>query len=220
MNKILHINVGGYPFSIDDVAFEKLDHYLDSLRKHFERSEGCDEIMHDIESRIAEIFQEKMVGRSIVYLEIVNQAIATMGSPEAFGAEWINDDQNTKQQQKTQAEWGIRTGKKLFRDPDNKKIAGVCSGLSHYFGIQDVVIMRVIFAAGLFAGGFTLILYIILWVATHEANSPSERLAMRGEPINVQNIAKKVEEEIDRLTDSFDNWKDRRQQRKKKWKNF
>ncbi|MBK9271197.1 MAG: PspC domain-containing protein [Saprospiraceae bacterium] len=217
MNKILHINVGGYPFSIDDLAFEKLDHYLDSLRKHFERSEGCDEIMHDIESRIAEIFQEKMIGRSIVTLEMVQQAITIMGSPEAFGAEWTNEEEVPKFGHKTNAAWGIRTGKKLYRDPDDKKLAGVCSGLSHYFGIQDVVIMRVIFAAGLFAGGFTLILYLILWVATQEAQTAGERLAMRGEPINVQTIAKKVEEEIDRITDSFDSWRDKGQ-RKKKWR--
>ncbi|MBK6352186.1 MAG: hypothetical protein IPF46_02025 [Saprospiraceae bacterium] len=116
MNKILHINVGGYPFSIDDIAYEKLDMYLLSLRNHFEKSEGCKEIMQDIESRIAELFLEKLSGRSIISPEIVLQTIEIMGSPEVFGAEWANDEQGDKQD-KTSAEWGIKTGKRLFRDP-------------------------------------------------------------------------------------------------------
>ncbi len=218
MNKILHINVGGYPFSIDDTAFEKLDHYLNSLNKHFERSEGCDEIMQDIETRIAEIFQERLAGRGVVSLSLVEQAINIMGSPEAFGAEWSAEENTEQREQKTTSEWGIKTGKRLYRDPQDAKIAGVCAGLAHYFGIQEVVWVRVAFAVGIFAGGFTIPLYIILWAATREASSPSDRLAMKGEPINVQNIARKVEEEIDKITDNFESWREERQNRKKKWR--
>ena len=217
MNKILHINVGGYPFSIDDIAYEKLDMYLLSLRNHFEKSEGCKEIMQDIESRIAELFLEKLSGRSIISPEIVLQTIEIMGSPEVFGAEGANDEQGDKQD-KTSAAWGIKTGKRLFRDPYDSKIAVVCSGLAHYFGIKDVVWVRVAFAFGILAGGFAIPLYLILWVATSEATSPSDRLAMKGEPINVQNIARKVEEEIDNLTDKFENWNEKRKFRKKKWR--
>ena len=217
MNKILHINVGGYPFSIDDIAYEKLDTYLLSLRNHFEKSEGCKEIMQDIESRIAELFLEKLSGRSIVSPEIVLQTIEIMGTPEVFGAEWANTETNSGQD-KTSAEWGIKTGKRLFRDPYDSKIAGVCSGLAHYLGIQDVVWVRLAFGFGVLAGGFTIPLYAILWVATSEASSPSDRLAMKGEPINVQNIARKVEEEIDNLTDRFENWNEKRKFRKKKWR--
>lgn len=218
MNKILHINVGAHPFSIDEQAFEKLDLYLISLKKHFEKSEGCDEIMQDIESRLAELFQERMAGRSIVNLEMVDQAIAIMGSPEAFGAQWSESDQKEESFNKSSRDWGIHTGKRFYRDPQDRKIAGVCSGLAHYFGIEETLWVRLAFGIGIFMGGFAIPVYIILWVITPEAIMPSERLAMKGEPINVQNIAKKVEEELDRISDNFDSWRERRKNRKKKWR--
>ncbi len=222
MNKVLNINVGRYPFSIDDIAYEKLDNYLLSLQNHFSKSEGCKEIMQDIESRIAELFQEKLSGRSIVSLEMVEETINIMGTPEVFGTEWNQNDEPTAShsgEQQTTADWGIKTGKKLFRDPSDTKIGGVCSGLAQYIGIQDVIWVRLFFVLTAFAGGFAAILYIILWAITPEARNSADRLAMKGEPINVHNIARKVEEEIDDLTHKFDTWREKRRMRKKnKWR--
>lgn len=222
MNKVLNINVGRYPFSIDDIAYEKLDNYLLSLQNHFSKSEGCKEIMQDIESRIAELFQEKLSGRSIVSLEMVEETINIMGTPEVFGTEWNQNDEPTAShsgKQQTTADWGIKTGKKLFRDPSDTKIGGVCSGLAQYIGIQDVIWVRLFFVLTAFAGGFAAILYIILWAITPEARNSADRLAMKGEPINVHNIARKVEEEIDDLTHKFDTWREKRRMRKKnKWR--
>jgi phage shock protein PspC (stress-responsive transcriptional regulator) len=94
----------------------------------------------------------------------------------------------------------------------------VCSGLAQYFGIQDVVWVRIGFVLGLFLGGFTMILYIVLWMVVPEAKSSTDRLAMAGEPINIQNIARKVEEEFDSITDKFDDWREKRKiRRRKKW---
>jgi len=222
MNKVLNINVGRYPFSIDDIAYEKLDNYLLSLQNYFSKSEGCKEIMQDIESRIAELFQEKLSGRSIVSLEMVEETINIMGTPEVFGTEWNQNDEPTAShsgEQQTTADWGIKTGKKLFRDPSDTKIGGVCSGLAQYIGIQDVIWVRLFFVLTAFAGGFAAILYIILWAITPEARNSADRLAMKGEPINVHNIARKVEEEIDDLTHKFDTWREKRRMRKKnKWR--
>ncbi|HRI34513.1 MAG TPA: PspC domain-containing protein [Saprospiraceae bacterium] len=222
MNKVLNINVGKYPFSIDDIAYEKLDSYLLSLQNHFSKSEGCKDIMQDIESRIAELFQEKLSGRSIVSIEIVDETISIMGTPEIFGTDWNqpNDPTESKSNsQYTTEDWGIKTGKKLFRDPSDSKIGGVCSGLAQYIGIQDVIWVRLFFVLTAFAGGFAAILYVILWVITPEARNSADRLAMKGEPINVHNIARKVEEEIDDLTHKFDNWREKRRMRKKnKWR--
>ena len=222
MNKVLNINVGRYPFSIDDIAYEKLVNYLLSLQNHFSKSEGCKEIMQDIESRIAELFQEKLSGRSIVSLEMVEETINIMGTPEVFGTEWNQNDEPTAShsgEQQTTADWGIKTGKKLFRDPSDTKIGGVCSGLAQYIGIQDVIWVRLFFVLTAFAGGFAAILYIILWAITPEARNSADRLAMKGEPINVHNIARKVEEEIDDLTHKFDTWREKRRMRKKnKWR--
>jgi hypothetical protein len=96
MNKILHINVGGYPFSIDLDAFDQLDRYLITLQNHFSKSEGHKEIISDIEHRMAELFQEKLLGRSIVSKDVVDQCIQIMGTPEVFGAEWTSESGATE----------------------------------------------------------------------------------------------------------------------------
>jgi phage shock protein PspC (stress-responsive transcriptional regulator) len=205
MNKIQHINVGGHPFSINEDAFFKLDQYLVRLNNHFSKSEGSKEIMEDIESRIAELFKEYLQGGSIINLGHVDKMILIMGSPESIREE--SSDQTDSQT----TERYYRTGRRMFRDPYDKKISGVCSGIAHYFGIQDPTWVRVAFV---FFGiwGFGIILYIILIFILPQAYSPSDRLAMKGKAINIQNIAEKVEEEIEDMADNFQQW------RKDKWK--
>ncbi|MEP7196040.1 MAG: PspC domain-containing protein [Saprospiraceae bacterium] len=200
MNKILHINIGGSPFSIDENAYSILDNYLHSLNMHFSKSESSKEIMQDIESRIRELLGEKLQNRSIVSIEIIESVISTMGTPKDFGA-----DANDSYQSSEDSDWGTHTGKKLFRDPNNKKVAGVCSGLSHYFGIEDPIWLRIIFLLGLTAGGSSLIIYIVLWVLVKPAKSASDFLQMKGKPININNIASKVEEKFSKLTDQLEN---------------
>ena len=205
MNKIQHINVGGHPFSINEDAYYELDQYLMRLDKHFARSEGSREIMEDIESRIAELFREYLQGGSIVVLQHVQKMIEVMGTPDKLGSEEHSGSAASNQ------EWNYHTGKRLFRDPYDKKISGVCSGIAHYFGIQDPIWVRVAFV---FFGmwGFGILLYIVLIFIMPEAVTAADRLAMKGKTINIQNIADRVEEEIEEMTDRFDEWRD-------KWKN-
>ncbi|HRI00986.1 MAG TPA: PspC domain-containing protein [Saprospiraceae bacterium] len=222
MNKILHINVGGYPFTIDQDAYNVLDHYLVGLEAHFSNSEGCQEIIKDIESRMAELFKEKQQYGGIINTSIVNQCIQIMGTPEDFGVP-NQEDKNPNSNSfagngKTQAEWGIKTGKKVFRDMENAKFQGVCAGFANYFGIQDVTWVRLGFCLGAFAGGFTIPLYLICWAAIPEARTSMDRLSMMGEPINIDTISKKVEEQFDHITQKFESWQDKRQKRKAKWR--
>lgn len=219
MNKILHINVGGYPFSIDIDAYEKLDHYLATLEQHFSKSEGCKEIMHDIESRMGELFKEGINGGSIVTLPLVEKCIGIMGTADNFTSDAEHDFKSDTHESNpgTKDGWGIKTGKKLFRDMENAKFMGVCSGIAQYFGIQDVVWVRLAFALGVLGGGFTVPLYLILWMIVPEARTSADRLNMAGKPINVQNIARKAEEELDKLTDKFEDWRESKRKRKKKW---
>ncbi len=210
MNKIQHINVGGFPFSINEDAFYKLDQYLVRLNSHFSRSEGSKEIMEDIESRIAELFKEYMQGGSIVNLEHVNKMMQVMGTPENIGAE--TEEENQSQY----SERYYRTGKRMFRDPYDKKISGVCSGLAHYFGIQDPTWVRVAFVFMIFWGLFGVLLYIVLIFIMPQAFSAADRLAMKGKTINIQNIAEKVEEEIEEMSDHFHQWRDKWKGRKGK----
>ena len=87
MNKVFNINLGGYPFTIDENAYHHLKQYLSAIDSHFKNSDGFDDITTDIEARLAEIFSETLQGRQIVMLKDVQGAINIMGTPEDFGAE-------------------------------------------------------------------------------------------------------------------------------------
>jgi phage shock protein PspC (stress-responsive transcriptional regulator) len=211
MNKVLNINLGGYPFTIDDDGFEHLENYLDTIHSHFKKSDGYEEITSDIEARMAELFQEQLNGRSIVTIRIVETCIGIMGTPEEFGAEGLEEEDTFYE--KTQAhshshssgkQTNYQTGKKLFRDPDDSTVGGVCSGIAAYFGIEDPLWVRLLFVLGFFSGTIGLWAYIILWAIIPEAKSAGDRLAMKGETINVSNIGRIIEDEIDVFADKLD----------------
>lgn len=204
MNKILNINLGGLPFTIDYDAYDHLDKYLNTIRQHFSDSESCEEIMTDIEVRMGELFQENLKGTPIISTKELDEVIKIMGTPADFGAdeeEYDHDYAEQKSDTETSSSWSesIKTGKRLFRDEDEKVIAGVCSGLSAYFGITDPVWLRIGFVL-LTIAGVSPVLYILLWAIVPAAKSASDKLAMKGETINISNIAKTVEEEINELS--------------------
>ncbi len=213
MNKVFNINLGGQPLTIDEDAYRLLENYLQSLHNHFRQSEGYEEIMSDIEARLGELVREGMNKRAIVMIQDVKNTISIMGKPEEFGAEPMDETQKAAHTEgssfweKTADKSGaaakkspIQTGKRLFRDEDNKQIGGVCSGLAAYFGIEELVWVRlVVFILGMFTGvGFFL--YIVLWIIIPKAKTTADRLAMRGEPIDVNSIAKSIETGFDDLS--------------------
>ena len=211
MNKIFNINLGGYPFVMDDEAFYKLDKYLTTIHKHFAKSEGCDEIVSDIESRIAELFNEHTKGQPIISMRDVNGVIEIMGMPQDFGEADMDEEDSTGKSSKRK----FRSGRRLYRDTNDKVIAGVCSGLASYFGVSDPLIFRLIMVV-LFFGGVGPIAYIIFWIAVPKAKTSSEKLSMKGERINVTNIAKQVEEELNNLSTTITDFA--KDIRSKKWK--
>ncbi len=196
MNRISNINLGGFPFTIDEDAFNHLDKYLKTIHKHFRKSDSYEEITTDIETRMAELFQDKLEGRPIVTLPDVKNVIDIMGTPEDFGAAdpFVDEAPNSS------GKWKIKTGKRLFRNPEQEAIAGVCSGIAAYFGIQDPLWVRLLFILLAFTGGFAVVAYIILWAVLPKAETSSDRLAMRGEQANVETISKIIEEELDHVT--------------------
>lgn len=207
MNKVLNINLGGLPFVIDDDAYSYLSKYLDSIKKHFSFSESKDEIMYDIEVRMAELFQEKLKYKQIITMSELDSVIKIMGKPEDFGGEPINENEDLSssfKERRTGSESYkyVKTGKRLFRDPDQKVVGGVCSGLSIYLGIEDPIWMRLLFFI-LMIGGVGFMIYIFMLIAVPKAKTSSDRLAMKGEPINIDNIAKKVEEEFESIAKSI-----------------
>lgn len=193
MNKVFNINLGGYPFTIDEDAYSHLNRYLKTIHKHFKNSEGYEEITSDIEARIAELFQENLGNRPIVTLKVVENAITTMGTPEEFGAEPMSEEGESSRIE-------YKTGKRLFRNPEDEVIGGVCSGIATYFGIQDPLWVRLLFILITISGGFGIPLYLILWAILSKAETAADRLAMRGEPINVSSIGKIIEDEFEHIS--------------------
>jgi phage shock protein PspC (stress-responsive transcriptional regulator) len=192
MKKTLTVNLGGIVFHIDEDAYLLLNQYFENLRKHLSRLEERQEIFNDIELRIAEILQEKLTeSKQVITIEDVREVIEIMGQPGQFDAE------EGQQPESTDGSGGKRS-KRFFRDPDEKVIAGVCSGIAAYFHL-DPVWVRLIFVISIFFGGFGFLLYMIFWIIVPEAETTSDRLEMRGEKINISNIEKSVREELNEL---------------------
>lgn len=167
MKKVININFQGRVVPIEETAYEILKQYVESLRRYFANEEGRDEIINDIESRIAELFSERLKkGAVCITDEDVNAVILSMGRPEDFEAQ--NGDEptaSTQSHQQYSGTYSDTTGnryakKSLVRNADDKILGGVCSGLANYFGI-DPVIMRILFVL-LFSALFWV--YILLWI--------------------------------------------------------
>ena len=171
MKKIININLSGRVIPIEDSAYEKLQAYIESLRRYFANEESRDEIINDIESRIAELLHEKIrKGAAAVTDEDVNEVIASMGTVEDFEAEEKENAtsgttasvaQEGNQQNYTYAEKKPRG--RLYRDSNDKFIGGVCSGIATYLNV-DPAVVRLLFAIIGFGTGIGFLAYIILWI--------------------------------------------------------
>jgi phage shock protein PspC (stress-responsive transcriptional regulator) len=187
MKTTLTVNIGGMSFTIDDDAYARLNAYITALKQKYSSQAGGDEIVSDIESRIAELFaQEIKSAQQVVNLRMVKQVIATLGDEEDLDA-GASYQTFTNDQRKTTMAY-----KKFYRDPNGMVIGGVCTGLSHYFNL-DPVLFRIIFIA-LLLGGITVILYPLIWIITPLATTPSQRLEMRGEPITPENLEREYQQ--------------------------
>ncbi|AEM69205.1 phage shock protein C, PspC [Allomuricauda ruestringensis DSM 13258] len=194
MNKTININLANTLFHIDDDAYNKLRRYLESIRRSFSGTKGSDEIIADIEARIAELFLEKMENeRQVITHKEVDQVIEVMGQPEDY---MVDEDIFEDEPKRTHAEPASRA-KKLYRDIDHKYIGGVCAGLEHYLGIDALWVRLIFILLAVFTSGFGLIAYILLWILVPEAATTSQKLDMRGEPVNISNIERKVKEGFD-----------------------
>lgn len=201
MNKTVNINLGGMFFHIDEDAFQKLTRYFDAIKRSLNNSSGQDEIIKDIEMRIAEIISEKHTNdKQVINLREVDEVIAIMGQPEDYRLEDEPQDSNNPSQN-----YAKSTSRKLYRDTEKGMIGGVATGLAHYFGIQAVWIRIFIIVLVILGYGTGILAYIILWIVTPAAVTTAEKLEMRGEPVNISNIEKKVREEFDTISDKFKN---------------
>lgn len=204
MNKTIIININSIVFHIEEDAYEILRSYMIEIKKHFGRTIDSEEILQDIENRIAEMFSERIQAgkKEVISSADVEEVIAQMGRVNDF--EEVDDfsaDEHAsdgQQREDKQSFWH----KKMMRNPDDKIIGGVCSGLGYYLGIQAKWI-RILFVLFFLFGGSGVLFYIVLWVLMPLASSRADRMAMRGEEPNLQNFKKSFEDEIEQYKHGF-----------------
>ena len=212
MNKATNIHLAQTLFSIDEIAYSRLKKYLDQLERLFKNTEGAKDILEDIEARIAELFTDlKKDERYVISVEDVEKVIDTLGTPEDLAGEDAEQDSPSPSQPK-----------KLFRDPDDRFIGGVARGLSHYVGLDSVWIRLILLILFFSSVGGVVLVYILLWILVPEAKTTAEKLMMKGEPVNVSNIKKKIKEELDQVSEKVKDvdYENMGSQLKKKSKDF
>jgi len=204
MKKTVSINLNGQVFVIDEDAFDELHSYLNAIASQFANSEESDEIISDIEARIAELFTEYIsASKQSITLSDVIKVVEIMGKPNDFSDE-TQEPKNQSYNNQSYNRTDSRFRKRLFRDPDNRVIGGVAAGIAAWADL-DPVIVRALFVVSFFI--FGPLLYFILWIIIPLAKTPSQRLEMRGEEVNLQNIERIIKEEFQQVKDSLNNLK-------------
>lgn len=213
MKKTLTVNLGGTVFNIDDDAYRLLDNYLCNLKLHFRKEAGADEIVDDIERRISELFAEKLVaGSQVITIADVEEVITRMGKPEDMEGEGEskssasgNAGGNGSHNSSTTYGSGY-TRRRLYRNPDDKMLGGVISGIGAYMG-WDVTCLRLLLLVVLICGVGTLIpVYIVCWLVIPEAQTAAEKLNMRGEAVTMENIGKTVTDGFEKVTNGVNDY--------------
>ena len=201
MNKTVSIHIQGFAFILEEQAYEVLRKYLNDLSAILQNEEGKDEILQDIELRIVELLQEKVSGQQVVQLEVIQEIIQLLGSPEAFG----DEETSTTEQTSAESTEPMVAHKRFFRDPENPILGGVAGGVAAYFNI-DVVFVRIFFVLFTMAFGSGIPIYIILWIVTPRAVTASEKLQMRGRAVNVESIKTEFREATERVDKNAKKW--------------
>jgi phage shock protein PspC (stress-responsive transcriptional regulator) len=209
MKKTLTVNLGGTVFHIDEDAYRLLDEYLCNLKLHFRKQKGADEIINDIETRISELFSEKIgLNARVITITYVEEIIERMGKPEEFEGDQDLGDNDTSDHSAKHSSYK-ETGsirKRLYRNPDDKILGGVISGLAAYLG-WDVTALRLIILVVLICGVGTLIpVYLVCWLVIPEARTAAEKLSMRGEEVTMENIGKIVTDGFEKVANGVNDY--------------
>lgn len=180
MKRTYTININSRLFIIDEDAYNMLNDYQTTLRQAFSCQPDGLETLKDLESRISEIFSEPATADHIITIDEVKYMISRIGLPEEIGIEPTPNPAT------------CTTRKRLFRDPDDKKVAGVCAGIAAYFNSDPLWIRVATVVLFLFFNVAITPIYLILWVFLPVANTPGARLQMTGSSLTLNNIAASV----------------------------
>lgn len=198
MKKTFTANLNGTVFHIEEDAYDQLQRYLANIRAKFSGSAEAEEIMADIEARIAELFHERLQGRQAVSMADVDHVKQVMGQPEDY-VDGDAADGPADTEERAYRHYGPRKHKRLFRDPDDRWVGGVISGVANYFG-TDPLWFRIAFIVVVIAGwGSPVLIYLIMWALIPEAITAAEKLEMHGEEVTVDNIKRMFDEGAERF---------------------
>lgn len=190
MKKTYTISLGGRIFHLEEDAVDKLQSYISVLEKHYSKEQDGNEIMSDIEGRIAELFEEYMQEplKEVITLADVDRMMAIMGSPSDI----IDEDASTEE---------AKSPRKLYRDLDRSILGGVSAGIATYFNIP-VILVRLCFILFTIFYGITILVYLVLWIGIPAALTSRQKLEMKGAKINIPNLEKNVKESFNQIKNS------------------
>ncbi len=188
MHKTVSAAIGTVNFVIEESAYADLEKYLATIRAHFVATGDADEIIADIEARIAEEFTAKLTkNKKVIQRKDVDDVIRTMGTVEDF-QEFAEEDRPAREP----FDWRkIR----LYRDADDRILGGVAAGIAHFFAI-DPLIVRLLFGLSIFVGGFGVLLYILLWILLPEARTTTQKVEMTGGRVTLSAIQERIDRAI------------------------
>ena len=190
MKKTLNVAIGGCSFTIDDDAYKTLEEYLDSFKAGLDNSSSSNEVMDELEMRIADLLKEKIGKREVIDKNMVDAVLNQIGP---ISTKTVRSEESTSQQNEQQYRPGNQESiRKFYRDAEGKKIAGVCSGLAPYLNI-DVTLVRIIFLVAFLCGSAGFWIYIVLWIVAPEARTAAEKCELRGIPATAENIRRFTE---------------------------
>jgi phage shock protein PspC (stress-responsive transcriptional regulator) len=193
MNKTVSIHLQGVPFIFEEQAYDRLNAYLQQLKQVLQKEEGSDEIIQDIELRMVELIQQQLTPfKQVVELSVIEQIIEKLGQPEDFS------DDTTSTSETTSAVHDDLIEKRLFRDGDRAMLGGVCAGVAAYFNV-DVVVIRAIYVFSLLTFGIGFLLYIVLWAIIPIAKTSSDKLRMKGQHVNIENMKSELGDAANRI---------------------
>ena len=189
------ISLGGFAFVVESDAYEALESYLSEIRECFRNDNSADEIVDDIEIRIAELLREKYVEGTVVNLGMIDEIKKRIGDPKELAGQEDTEPQTEEELPKQSRKSSFRE-KRLYRNVEDRMLGGVCSGLGLYFNL-DKALFRIFFLIAFFIGLlgaedglFTLSVaaYIILWIAMPAARTVEQKCEMRSKPIGLKDF--------------------------------
>ena len=200
-----NISLAGYAFTIETDAYEELGAYLSDIRTCFSSDDSADEIVADIEERIAELLRERCMPGMVVDLSMVHDIKKRIGNPKELAQDdtegtFEAKEEAPSQPQQKQEKKAEKRNRRIFRNMDERVLGGVCSGLGTYFGLDKVlfrIIFLVIFFISIFGSGdgpvllFPILAYICLWIAMPAARTAEQKREMKGKPMDLNSYKDK-----------------------------